>query len=70
MVPKPAKTDSRACFGIAYFTTEADAARYAEYVRQRGDTYNGGYCDGMACGRDTKFDHDADGQKFYAVTEA
>jgi hypothetical protein len=56
-VPTPAKFDSRICFAIAYFTSEADAAVYAAMVRKRGDTYNGGYFHGMPCGRDTGWDH-------------
>lgn len=56
-VPTPVKHDSRICFGIAYFTSEADAAAYAASVRARGITYNGGYFDGMPCGRETTWDH-------------
>lgn len=68
--PKPAKYDSRICFGIAYFTTEADAALYAEHVRQRGDTYNGGYFHGMPCGREKTRDYiDPDLGPLYAVTD-
>lgn len=67
--PTPVKIDSRNCFGIAYFTTEADAEQYAAAVRVRGDTYNGGYFDGMSCGRDTGFDYtDPELGRLYAVT--
>lgn len=68
-LPTPIKSESRICFGIAYFATEQDATRYAAHVRQRGDTYNGGYFDGMPCGRDQAFDHtDATHGRLYAVT--
>lgn len=63
------KYDSRICFGIVYFATEADADAYALWVRQRGITYNGGYFHGMPCGRDKSFDHvDATLGQVYAVT--
>lgn len=67
--PQPAKVESRISFGIAYFTSEGDAERYAEYVQSQGYTYNGGYFHGMPCGRDTTWDHEMDGIKYYAVTE-
>ena len=68
-IPTPVKIESRICFGIAYFSTEADALAYAEYVRKRGDTYNGGFFHGMPCGRDTSFDHvDQSLGQLYAVT--
>jgi len=68
--PTPVKRESRICFGISFFATEADADAAAAIVRKRGDTYNGGWYDGMPCGRDTAFDHvDRDtGQQVYAVT--
>lgn len=68
--PTPVKRDSRICFGIAYFSTETDADRYAKDVRRRGLTYNGGYFHGAPCGRAGSFDHD-DPQlgRLYAVTE-
>lgn len=70
VLPKPAKFDSRICFSISYFTSEADAAVYAAYVAEKGYTYNGGWFHGMACGRETRFDHtDAMLGKLYAVTE-
>ena len=67
--PKAAKHDSRICFGISYFTSEADAKKYHDYVRSKGFTYNGGWFDGMACGRDKTFDHTTDGVTYYAVTD-
>lgn len=70
-LPAPVKRDSRICFAIAYFATEADADWYAVDVQRRGRAYNGGYFHGMPCGRDTKFDHvdPETGVKLYAVTE-
>lgn len=69
-LPKPVKFDSRICFSIAYFASEADAERYAEHVRAMGYTYNGGWFDGMACGRDQTWDHiDPKLGQLYAVTE-
>jgi hypothetical protein len=70
-LPQPVKTDSRICFGIEYFDNETDADRFAIAVRERGDTYNGGWLHGMRCGRDKSFDHiDADLGQLYAVTVA
>jgi hypothetical protein len=68
-VPEPVERDGRICFGIVYFETESDAALYEKDVRRRGCTYNGGYFDGMACGRAKEFDYEKDGRKLYAVTE-
>jgi hypothetical protein len=69
-VPEYAKYDSRICFGIAYFTTEADADRYAAHVHEQGRTYNGGYFHGMSCGREKKWDHvDPKLGQLYAVTD-
>ena len=69
-LPKPVKSDSRICFGIDYFYTEAEANAYDAFIRERGDTYNGGVYHGMDCGRDSRFDHvdAASGKKLYAVT--
>ena len=68
-IPQPVKFDSRICFGIAYFTNLEDANAYSQFVHKRGDTYNGGFFDGMACGRDDRFDHkDMDFGQLYAVT--
>lgn len=69
-VPVPVKFDSRICFSIAYFATKRDANAYAAHVRAQGATYNGGWFHGMACGRDTSWDHvDAKLGPLYAVTE-
>lgn len=67
--PTPVKREDRICFGIAYFSTEADAEAYALVVRARGEEYNGGFFHGMPCGRDRSRDHvdEALGQ-LYAVT--
>lgn len=68
-LPKPVKHDGRICFGISYFTSEA-AERYADDVVRRGVTYNGGWFDGMPCGRDKTWDHvDKELGPLYAVTE-
>lgn len=58
VVPEPVKTDSRSCFGIEFFRSEEEAQKFHEHVRERGDTYNGGFFHGMRCGRDRSFDHD------------
>jgi hypothetical protein len=68
-VPTPHHIDSRICFGIAYFTSEADATAYDAHVRAKGYTYNGGFFDGLACGRERTWDYERDGVKFYAVAE-
>lgn len=69
--PVPVIRDSRTCYGIYYFRTEAEAAQYDKIVRKRGDTYNGGYFHGMACGRDKTFDYDDPKHgRLYAVTVA
>lgn len=69
-LPQPIKRDSRTCFGILFFATEADADLYAAAVKAQGQTYNGGFLHGMACGRDRAFDHTVDGTTYYAVTVA
>jgi hypothetical protein len=61
-------SDSRICFGIAWFKDEAEAKKYSEYVSSHGHTYNGGWYHGMPCGRDYGFDFVKDGVKYYAVT--
>ena len=68
-IPHAAKTDSRICFGIAFFRTEEEAERYGKFIRVSGRTYNGGYFHGRPCGREKDRDTtDADGP-LYAVTE-
>ena len=51
------RLDSRTCFGISFFLSEEEAQAYAAEVRERGETYNGGWFHGMACGRDETFDY-------------
>lgn len=66
---EPVKLDVRICFSIAYFTSEADAERYAAWVEALGRTYNGGWFDGTPCGRDPSFDYtDPHLGRLYAVT--
>lgn len=67
-IPKPVYHDSRICFGINFFESESEANAYAEIVQKRGDTYNGGYFHGMACGREPERDMVMDGRKLFAVT--
>ena len=70
VLPTPAKFDSRICFSLVYFTSEADAEVYAAHVRAKGFTYNGGWFDGMSCGRETRFDHVSEMLgPLYAVSE-
>lgn len=67
--PQPVKSESRICFGIKWFSSEADAQAYAKVVQERGETYNGGYFHGMPCGRDKGFDYVDDTLgPLYAVT--
>lgn len=68
-LPTPVKMDVRICFAISYFASEADADIFAKNVREQGVTYNGGYFDGMPCGRDKSWDHvDPALGPLYAVT--
>lgn len=65
----PAEMSARSCFGIEYFDTIEKATAYAEYISLRGDTYNGGFFHGMACGRDAGFDYKTkEGVQLFAVT--
>jgi hypothetical protein len=68
---KAVRLDSRICFSLAYFATEADAIEGGRLSAKAGNTYNGGYFHGMPCGRDRGHDHvDKDtGKMLYAVTE-
>lgn len=62
----PVKSSSRICFGIDYFTSEADAR---EYARTHKGAFNGGYRHGSPTGRDINFDHTDDVLgKLFAVT--
>ena len=58
----------RICFGIDYFDSLEAAQAAHEAVRAAGRTYNGGWFDGMPCGRDAAFDYVNEGRKLYAVT--
>jgi hypothetical protein len=59
---RPADIDSRICFGIHFYDTEEKALYATLHTKMQGNTYNGGWFHGMACGRDTSFD--------YVVTQA
>lgn len=62
----PVDRESRICFAIAWFASEADAAKWA---KDHPGTYNGGWYHGRPTGRDHNFDRTlADGTKLYAVT--
>ena len=68
--PRPVRTESRTCFGISWFTSEADATAYAASVRKSGTRYNGGFMHGMPCGRDTTWDYtDKELGPLFAVTD-
>lgn len=71
-VPTPVCHDSRTCFGINYYASVAEADLAHKAVRERGDTYNGGWFHGESCGRRPEFDYiDHDyGARLYAVTVA
>jgi hypothetical protein len=64
----PARTEQRICFGIMWFTSQKDAAIAHDTVRRQGRTVNGGFFDGMACGRAPEWDYEEDGIKYFAVT--
>lgn len=49
--------DSRICFGIEFYDSEESAELGAIISRLMGNTYNGGWFHGMACGRDKSFDY-------------
>lgn len=69
--PEPVKFDSRTCFGLAWYTTEADAARAGQAERDAGHTVNGGFLHGMPCGRAPEHDHvDPALGQLYAVRTA
>lgn len=66
--PTPVEVDSRICFSIAWYATEAEAKQHDRLARKAGDTYNGGFYHGMQCGRDQTWDREVDGVKQYAAT--
>jgi len=57
-----ADIDSRICFGIHFYDSEEKASIATLITQLQGNTYNGGWFHGMACGRDNSFD--------YVVTQA
>ena len=69
-LPTPVLRASRICYGVAYFTNEADADLFARYIQQQGHTYNGGWMDGCPCGREPSQDIKAHPEhgRLYAVT--
>ncbi|HEY5785242.1 MAG TPA: hypothetical protein VIT65_10735 [Microlunatus sp.] len=52
-VQAPVWTNSGNCYATATYADKADAEAVAKFVRERGDTANGGYLDGMALGNVT-----------------
>jgi hypothetical protein len=62
--PTPVRHESRICFGIDWYATEAEAMEADRLGREAGNTYNGGFYHGMACGRDKTWDKDG----MFAVT--
>lgn len=64
-VPKPYKTDSRTCFGLAWYTNELDAEVVGFDGRQH--RINGGFDHDRACGRDSSFDCYAGAARLFAV---
>lgn len=70
-LPRPVKTASLIAIGVVYLASEEDAAAWDEHVRGTGQAYNGGYYDGMPCGREPGRDFaDEEHGKLYAVTTA
>jgi hypothetical protein len=55
---KPSDIDSRICFGIEFYDSEEKAGYATLITKLQGNTYNGGWFHGMACGRDTSFDYE------------
>lgn len=67
--PQPVRYDSRSCFGIKWYATEAEADEVGAQVTASGATYNGGFFHGRSCGRDPSFDYvDSVFGPLYAVT--
>ena len=58
---------SRICFEMIYYLTEEEADRAGSRVT---GTYNGGWFDGLPCGRkpDSDYTDPETGQRYYAVT--
>lgn len=61
--------DDRISLSVLYFENQADANKIAKEVVKQDRRYNGGWFDGMPCGRCNAFDfEDNNGIKWYAVT--
>jgi hypothetical protein len=61
--------DSRISLSVLFFENESEAKKIAKEVKKQDCRYNGGWFDGMACGRNNAFDYeDEKGVKWYAVT--
>lgn len=61
--------DGRICLAVLYFDSLSDAELIAQKVKEKGLSYNGGWFDGMPCGRESARDYiDKDGIKWYAVS--
>jgi len=59
----------KTCFAVAYYDDEHEAAKASQIVSARGDTYSGGFLDGMKCGRESARDFEnTNGKMMYAVT--
>lgn len=70
-LPKPVRRASFISFGVVYLASEEDAMAWSEHVRSTGHTYNGGFYDGMLCGREPSRDIvDEEHGQLYAVTTA
>lgn len=54
---RPCDIDSRICFGIEFYDSEVKAGYATLITKLQGNTYNGGWFHGMACGRDKSFDY-------------
>lgn len=70
--PNAIERDSRICFGIVWFATEEEADAAHQKVRERRERYNGGWMDGLPCGRDSSYDkrNEAGEVTAFAVTTA
>ena len=61
--------DGRISLAVLFFEKEAEAKKIAIEVVNQDCRYNGGWFDGMPCGRADAFDFEDDnGIKWYAVT--
>jgi hypothetical protein len=61
--------DSRICLSVLYFDNPDDADAVALKVKEQGRSYNGGWFDGMPCGREPARDYkDSQGIQWYAVS--